>query len=123
MDALGPCLRQEFREGPERGGMGMTDGYCLASLMRVFGGNFQLTAHGGYFLNIIEKRNVTKGAGHASVLCRIISHRSGSGATVNKEELVIAKHGHEVGHQLRIGRRERALMVVHSGRKRNSVEH
>ena len=103
--------------------MWMANGYGLALLTRVLGGNFQLMAHGGNFLNIVEERHVAEGAGHTGVLRRVVGEGCGSGAAVDEEELVIAKDGHEFGHQLRIGCGERALMIVDAGGKGDGVEH
>jgi len=82
--------------------MRMANGYGLPLLMRILGSDFQLMANGGNFLNIIKERHVAEGAGDTGVFGCVVSDGGGGGAAVDEKELVIAKNGHELGHELRI---------------------
>ena len=103
--------------------MGMANGYGLPFLVRIFGGDFELMADGGDFLDIIEERNVAKGAGHTGVLGRVERHGGSGGAAVDEEELVIAEHGHEFGHQVGVGSGQRALMIIYASGIRHGAQH
>ena len=95
-------LGQEFGEGAKSGRMRMADGYGLSLLMRILGSDFQLMANSGNVLNIIEERHISKGARDTGVFSCVVSDGGGGGAAVDEKELMIAKNGHELGHELRI---------------------
>ena len=81
----------------------MADGDGLALFLCFAQGELQLLANRRDLLYIIQKRNITVGAGHAGVLRGVIGEGGGGGAAVNEEQIMLAQNGHEIGHQRAIG--------------------
>ena len=90
----------------------MADGDGLALFLGFAQGELQLLANRRDLLDIIQKRNITVGAGNAGVLRGVIGEGGGGGAAVNEEQITLAQNGHEIGHQRAIGGGQGTLMVV-----------
>ena len=123
VDALGFQLRQKLSENANRFRMRMADGDGLAFFLGIAERELKLLANRGNFLDIIEKRNIAVGAAKAGVLRGVIGHCRGGRATVNEEEIVLAKDGHKVGHERTVGCGQRSLVVIDSNSVGDVLQH
>jgi len=103
--------------------MRMADGNSIASLASIFNGKIQLAADRAYFLNIIEEWDVAEGTRYTGSLRGIIGDGGSGSAAIDEEQSVTAEQGHELGHELRVRSRERALMIVDTGGVGHAAQH
>src|SRR5271166_1842784 len=101
----------------------MADGDGCTLLLCAANGKLQLAANGASLPNIIEERHIAKSASHAVVRSGVQSDGCRGGAAIDEEEVPFAESGHQFRHEGYIRSGQRALMIVHPNRVRNTVEH
>ena len=113
---------QAFPQRGQGGGMRVADGNRPTLLLGFPCGFFKLGEDRSARLDVVEESGAV-GSVNAFALSGIESHGFRGGAAIDKKQAMLPQGGHQCGHQLRISRGARSLMIIHSRGMRHRFQH